>query len=161
MKPEWRTLLNPIVGAVTAERARAGLTTIKPRIQEEGHREPCPARQWDLYSRTVRQAEGRTDGPCDDVPQPHRSTGRLPEPAAAHSHPHLAAVAAVRLLQPLQLPGGGPDPNQPARRLPAPQRSPAQQHVTSGLGIQDGLGDTGAARLHGGQEDMLAPKLRQ
>lgn len=60
MKPEWRTLLNPIVGAVTAERARAGLTTIKPRIQEEGHREPCPARQWDLYSRTDRRRDGRT-----------------------------------------------------------------------------------------------------
>lgn len=36
MKLKWRTLLNPIVGAVTFESASAGLTTIKPIVQKEG-----------------------------------------------------------------------------------------------------------------------------
>lgn len=42
MKLKWRTLLNPIVGAVTFERASAGLTTIKPMVHEEGAQRTPP-----------------------------------------------------------------------------------------------------------------------
>nr|XP_047906003.1 homeobox protein DBX1 [Anser cygnoides] len=87
MKLRRRTLLNPIVGAVTAQRARAGLTTIKPRIQEEGHREPCPARQRDLGKRARRQT-GRQAGRQADG----REGGRA---APAMMFPSLIAPPAV------------------------------------------------------------------
>ncbi|KAM6075592.1 homeobox protein DBX1 [Chlamydotis macqueenii] len=44
MKLKWRTLWDPIVGAVTFERASAGLTAIKPtRVREEGAERTPPS----------------------------------------------------------------------------------------------------------------------
>lgn len=62
MKLKWRTLLNPIVGAVTFESASAGLTTIKPPVQEEGaHRTPPDSLAGSLPTRGLQKAENKSE----------------------------------------------------------------------------------------------------
>uniref|UniRef100_A0A8C5TDW6 Developing brain homeobox 1 n=1 Tax=Malurus cyaneus samueli TaxID=2593467 RepID=A0A8C5TDW6_9PASS len=93
MKLKWRTLLNPIVGAVTFERASAGLTTIKPTVQEEGAERTPPGslagslpRQGCEAENKSKQTNKQASGPCfegEGQRQPRSAAGRRRETSPA------------------------------------------------------------------------------
>lgn len=91
MKLKWRTLLNPIVGAVTFERASAGLTTIKPIVQEEGAERTPPGSLAGSLLNEVCKAENKSKQTNKQTSGPSPA----PRTAPAMMFPSLIAPPAV------------------------------------------------------------------
>ncbi len=134
----WRTLLSPIVEAVSPEQRAGGAGCYKtplPRVSKPEELAAIPST--DALPATARSTSDFTrliflNWDHDD-PKRHRASCPLPGAVPARRASAAPPDAAVRLPDSLQLSSGGPAADKPPRRLrkpdcPVSERLPAHSH---------------------------------
>lgn len=118
-RPMWRTLLSPIVEAVSPERRAGGAGCyITPLRRLRKPEELAAIHTTDSLPADTRSISHFTFVNRDhDDPQHHCASRPLPGAVPACRGPAAPPDPAVRLPDPLQLSGGGPAADKPPRRL--------------------------------------------